>query len=168
MNFIHRLLPVVAIVVGPLFAQQTPGQVEPEHANFSGRWRMVKSQSDFGRFHMPDIVVRVIDQRVPTMNVHTVQTTGDKTTTNDLSYFTDGTISKNVINGRDAESKGFWDGPALMIRTSMKTASGENELITDRWELSGNHQTLTIGSHVETPRGDFHMKMVCERDNIGR
>lgn len=129
---------------------------------------MVKSQSDFGRFHMPDIVVRVVDQRGATMNVHTIQTTGDKTTTADVSYFTDGSITTNVINGRDAQSKGYWDGPILVIRTAMKTKSGENEQITDRWELSSNHETLTINSHIETPRGDFDMKMVCEHDNIGR
>ncbi len=156
------------LAAAAMAAQQTPGQVEPEHTNFSGRWRMVKSQSDFGKFHMPDIVVRVVDQRGETMNVHTVQTTGDKTTTADLSYFTNGTVTKNVINGRDAESRGFWDGSALVIRTAMKTASGENEQITDRWELSENHETLTITSHIETPRGDFDMKMVCEHDNIGR
>jgi hypothetical protein len=148
--------------------QQTPGQVEPKHTDFSGRWRMVKSQSDFGKFQMPDIVVRVVDQRGETMNVHTVQTTGDKTSTNDLSYFTDGTVSQNIINGRDAESRAYWDGAALIIRTAMKTASGENEQITDHWALSENHETLTINSHIETPRGDFDMKMVCEHDNIGR
>ncbi|MBV8073544.1 MAG: hypothetical protein JO270_26855 [Acidobacteriaceae bacterium] len=149
-------------------AQQTPGEVEPQHTDFSGRWRMVKSQSDFGQFHAPDIVVRVVDQHNPTMNVHTIQTTGDKTTTTDLTYFTDGTITNNVINGRDAESKGFWDGAVLVIRTAMKTKSGENEQIADRWELSSNHETLTISSHVETPRGDFDMKMVCEHDNVDR
>lgn len=163
-----RALIACLMLTASLCAQQMPGQVEPKHTNFSGHWRMVKSQSEFGGFHMPDNVVRVVDQRGATMNVHTVQTTQDKTSTNDLSYFTDGTVTKNVINGRDAESKGFWDGPVLVIRTSMKNASGENELITDRWDLSANHQTLTISSHVETPRGDFDMKMVCERNNVGR
>lgn len=165
---LRRLLFACIVMAASLIAQQTPGQLEPKHTNFSGRWRMVKSQSDFGGFHMPDIVVRTVDQWGATMNVHTVQTSDDKTSTNDLSYFTDGSITKNVINGRDAESKGFWDGPVLVMRTSMKNASGDNELITDRWELSPNHQTLTISSHVETPRGDFNMKMVCERDNVSR
>ena len=123
-HLIRSLLLAGLVLATSLSAQQTPGQIEPKHANFSGRWRMVKSQSNFGSFHMPDIVVRVVDQRDATMNVHTVQTTGDKTNTNDLSYFTDGTITKNVINGRDAESKGFWDGQVLVIRTSMKTRAG--------------------------------------------
>jgi len=129
---------------------------------------MVKGQSDFGRFRMPDIVVYVIDQHAVTMNVHKVQTTGQQTTTSDATYFTDGTIAKNVINDRDAESKGFWDGPVLVIRTSMKTKKGENELIVDRWELSENQQTLTITSQVTIPEGEVDMKMVCERDNVGR
>lgn len=129
---------------------------------------MVKSQSDFAGFHIPDIVVRVVDQQGVTMNVHTVQTSGEKTTTADVSYFTDGNVSKNVINGREAESKAFWDDPALVVRTRMKNAKGDNELIVDRWEVSSDHQTLTINSHVTTPNGEVDMKMVCERDNIGR
>src|ERR1700757_3712781 len=90
---------------------------EDAKPNFSGRWRMVKEESDFGGFTMPDIVVRVIDQHDPTMNVHTVQTTGQKTTTNDVTYMTDGSVANNVINGRDAASKAFWDGNALVIRS---------------------------------------------------
>jgi len=125
---------------------------------------MVKEQSDFGKFHVPDIVVRVIDDHDPTLNVHTVQTVGDKTTTSDVSYFTDGSVTKNVINGRDAESKTFWDGDVLVVRTSMKTSKGENELIEDRWELSEDKETLTTTSHVDTDKGGADMKMVCARE----
>jgi hypothetical protein len=132
--------------------------------DFSGRWRMIKDKSDFGGFHMPDIVVRIVDDRSPTMNVHTVQTTGEKTTTSDVSYFTDGSTTKNVINGREAESRAYWDGPVLVIRTGMKDSKGEDEQIEDRWELSDDKETLTTNSHVETPNGAVDMKMVCSRD----
>src|ERR1700761_1966736 len=72
--------------------------------DFSGRWRMIKAQSNFGKFKQPDIVVRVVDDHFPTLNVHTVQTTGKETTTSDVSYFIDGRQSTNVLNGRDATS----------------------------------------------------------------
>lgn len=113
---------------------------------------------------MPDIIVRVVDQHQQTMNVHTVQTTGSKTSTSDVSYFTDGSITKNVINGRDAESKAFWDGPTLVIRTTMKDSSGENEEIVDRWDLSADQNTLTNASRITTPRGGVDMKLVCTRE----
>lgn len=133
-------------------------------ADFSGRWRMVKDQSNFGGFTIPDIVVRVIEQRDPTMNVHTVQTNGGKTSSADVSYFTDGSPSNNVINGRDATSKAYWDGPALVIRTNMKDSKGEDVVIEDTYQLSDDKQTLTTTSHIETPKGQVDMKLVCARE----
>ncbi len=154
----------VFVAIVPLLAQVAG---TAPRTNFSGRWRMIKDQSDFGSFHMPDIIVRVVDQHLQTMNVHTVQTTGSKTSTSDVSYFTDGSITKNVINGRDAESKAFWDGPILVIRTTMKDSSGEDEEIVDRWDLSADQNTLTTTSRITTPRGGVDMKLVCTREKVG-
>ena len=128
---------------------------------------MLKEQSEFHGFRSPDIVVRIVDDHDPAMNVHTIQTAAEKTTTSDVTYFTDGSITKNVINGRDAESKCFWDGPVLVVRTTMKTSKGDDELISDRWELSEDKQILTISSHVETEKGEVDMKMVCAREKTG-
>jgi hypothetical protein len=140
----------------------------PAHANFSGRWRMSKEKSDFAKFKMPDMIVRVIDHHDPTMNVHTLQTVGGKTNTTDVSYFTDGSTSSNVINGRDATSRTYWDGTALVVRTEMKTAKNEDEQIEDRYELSGDGATLTTTSHVVTSKGDVTMKLVCDKEKVGR
>jgi hypothetical protein len=136
----------------------------PDKTDFSGRWRMVKEKSEFSGFKTPDIVTRVVDQHTPVMNVHTVQTTGTKTAISDVAYSTDGTPTDNVINGRDAQSKAFWDGPVLVIRTTMKNAKGDNELIEDRWALSGDKKTLTTTSHIETDKGQVDMTLVCVRE----
>jgi hypothetical protein len=162
-RFAHVVL-VLTPVVALGQAQRTPGDLPK--TDFSGRWRMVKELSEFHGFTMPDIVVRVIDDHDPAMNVHTIQTTGEKTTTSDITYFTDGSVNKNVVNGRDAESKCYWDGPVLVVRTTMKNAKGDNQLISDRWELSEDKQTLTISSHVETDKGGVDMKMVCAREKL--
>lgn len=128
---------------------------------------MLKDQSDFGGFSVPDAVIRVIEHRDPTLNVHTIQTTGSKTTTADVSYFTDGSQAQNIINGHDATSKAFWDGPALVIRTNMKDSKGEDVVIEDRWQLSDDQQTLTTTSHIETPKGQVDMKLVCVKEKTG-
>lgn len=125
---------------------------------------MDKEKSDFGSFSKPDILVRVIDQHDPTMNVHTVQTNGQKTSTVDATYMTNGSIASNVINNRDATSKAFWDGNALVIRTNMKTAKNEDEEIEDRYELSDDGQTLIMTSHVTTDKGEATLKMVCSKE----
>lgn len=160
-----RSLLIVAVLTGALFhtAGQQPSET-PAKPNFSGRWRMVKEKTDFGSFKMPDIIVRVIEHRDPTLNVHTIQTTGTKTSISDVSYTTDGSESSNVINGRPAVSKTFWDGPALMIRTTMKNSKGDDEVIEDRWEISDDRQTLTTTSHVRTANTEVDLKLVCERE----
>jgi hypothetical protein len=148
-------------------AQKPGASSEPKSepkVNFSGRWRMDKERSDFGKFKMPDMVIRVIEQHDPTMNVHLVQTAGGKTNTVDATYMTDGSVTTNVINGRDATSHAFWDGKALVIRTDMKTAKDEDEQIEDRYELSEDGQTLTTTSHVVTEKGEATLTMVSKKE----
>lgn len=128
---------------------------------------MDKEKSDFARATMPDMIIRVVDQRGVTMNVHTIQTTGTMTTTADVSYYTDGTESTNTVNGHTAVSKAFWDGPALMIRTTLKLTNGDDELVEDRWELSDDGQTLTTSSHVRTSKGGTELRLVCTREKAG-
>jgi len=136
----------------------------PQKTNFSGRWRMVKEKSDFARATAPEAIIRVIDQRGVTMNVHTIQTMGKKTVSADISYLLDGSEAQNILNGHDAVSKAFWDGPALMIRTTLKFANGDEEVVTDRWELSPDGDTLTTTSHVVTTKGEADLKLVCVKE----
>jgi hypothetical protein len=153
---------VVILVTIPAFGQNN---ATSEHPNFSGRWRMVKDKSDFAHAMMPDMVVRVIEQRDTTMNIHTVQTTGTTTKSADVSYFLDGSSSTNTINNHEATSKTFWDGPALNVRTTLKLSNGDEEVIEDRYELSENGSTLTTTSHISTPKGGTNLKLVCEKES---
>jgi hypothetical protein len=134
------------------------------HANFSGHWRMLKDQSDFGAFTRPDIIVRVVDHHDPTLNLHTVETAGGKTSVADISYFTDGTESTNNRSGRTATSKAFWDGAALMIRTETTDSQNERVEIVEHWELSPDGQTLITTSDIKTPVGGAHLKLVCQKE----
>jgi hypothetical protein len=163
------LLPSISLIllVQPGSYAGSAGADAPVRANFSGRWRMNKEKTDFAKFKTPDMIVRVIDHHDPTMNVHTVQTTGVNTSSSDVSYFTDGSTSKNVINGRDATSRTYWDGSALVVKTDMKTAKNEDEEIEDRYELSEDGATLTTTSHVVTSKGDITMKLVSDKEKVG-
>jgi hypothetical protein len=135
------------------------------HADFSGRWRMSKELSDFGTFKQPDIVVRVIEQHEPTLNLHTVETTEGKTSVSDVSYLTDGSESKNTRSGRPATSKAFWDGAALMIRTETTDSKGNEIEIVEHWELSPDGQQLITTSDIAGPEGGAHLKMVCQKES---
>jgi hypothetical protein len=148
-----------------LLAGLAGAQPAVDKTDFSGRWRMLKEKSEFAGFKTPDIVTRTVEQHGVIMNVHTVQTVGQKTSITDVVYSTDGTATQNVVNGRDAESKTFWDGGVLVVRTKMKTAKGDPELIEDHWALSDDKQTLTTSSHIETEKGEVDMTLVCSRQS---
>ncbi|HTD67884.1 MAG TPA: hypothetical protein VK846_15275 [Candidatus Limnocylindria bacterium] len=136
-------------------------QAKPD---FSGRWRMIKAKSEFHGFKTPDIIVRTVDHHDPTLNLHTVQTTSSQTSISDISYFTDGSTANNVINGRNAQSRAYWDGAALVVHTDMKNSKGEVEQIDDRWELSEDGQTLTTKSHIVTEKGEADLTLVCSKE----
>ena len=141
------------------------GQTTSAHTDFSGRWRMVKELSDFGSFTRPDIVVRVIDQHGPTLNLHTVETVGGKTSVSDLVYAVDGTESVNTRSGREANSTTFWDGSALMIRTNTTDSRRTEVRIVEHWELSPDGQTLTTTSDYKTAGGaSAHLTLVCRKE----
>ncbi|HWF48456.1 MAG TPA: hypothetical protein VG168_15720 [Bryobacteraceae bacterium] len=162
----QKLASLVLLIAGfspaLISSQGIPSPVRP---NFSGRWRMVKDKSNFATFHIPDMIIQQIDHHDPTLNIHTIETLANKTNSNDVSYFTDGKESENVISGRDASSKAFWDGPALMVRTDTKDSRGENVTMEDRYELSADKKTLTETSHITTGLGgEITMKLVCEKE----
>lgn len=127
---------------------------------------MIKDLSEFQKFKQPDIITRTVEEHDNTMNVHTVQTTGKSTTTSDVTYLLDGSDSQNVMSGRDAVSKTFWDGSALMIRTITKDSKNENIEINDRWELSADGQQLITTSDIGTPTGGAHLKLVCQKEPL--
>lgn len=146
-------------------APGTPSDHVSAKPDFSGRWRMVKDKSNFAGFTTPDLLVQVVDDHSPTMNVHTVETKNGTTSTADVTYFTDGRQSSNVINGRDATSKTYWDGPVLVVRTDMKDSKGDEVEMEDRWMLSQDKQTLTRSSHVVTSAGgEVDLTLVCQKE----
>ena len=152
------------LIAGSLLFASLGAAQTTDKPDFSGRWRMLKDKSDFAGFKTPDVITRTIDQHGVIMNVHTVQTVGQKTSIADIAYAIDGSVAQNVVNGRDSESRTYWDGSVLVVKTAMKTAKGDPELIEDRWALSDDKQTLTISSHIETDKGGANMTLVCGRE----
>jgi hypothetical protein len=154
----QRILMVVFSVAfaGALLAQSN------SKPNFSGVWEMVKEKSDFGNVRLPDRVVRTIDHKGVTINLHTEQTIDGRSRSSDVVYYTDGRDSSNEVNGHEAMNHCFWDGDTLVIRTAA-TAKGEAALTEERWTLETGGRTLTMTSHVKSSRFEGDFKMVLEK-----
>lgn len=135
--------------------------------NFSGHWRMLKSQSNFANFSIPDSVIRVVTQHGVAMDVHTVEVIHGKTKISDIVYYTDGRVTNNTINGNRAESRTFWDGPELMVRTVERNSQGQEIEMLDDWQLSPDGKILTTTSHITTVKGSVDLKLVCVKEKAG-
>ena len=164
LNFKKFAFVSVLLVSLNLSLRAQTADAPPARTNFSGRWRMDKEKSQFNGFTVPDAVIRVVDHHDPVINLHTIQTTGQKTSMTDVTYFTDNSVTTNTIRGRDAQCRAYWDGAALVVRTKMIMKNGEHEVIEDRWELSPDGNTLTTGSHIVTESGDANLTLVCRRE----
>lgn len=148
----------LALALAALVPAQRP------KTNFSGHWRMLKSQSNFANFSAPDSVVRVVTQHGVAMNVHTIEVIHGKTKISDIVYYTDGRVTNNTINGNSAESRTFWDGPELMVRTVEKNAQGQEIEMLDDWQLSLDGKMLTTTSQITTVKGSVDLKLVCVKE----
>ena len=137
-----------------------PGEVKP---NFSGTWRMVREKSDFGAMTMPDSVLRTIDHKGVTINVHTEQESKGRKSSTDLLYYTDGRESSNEADGKGATYHCFWDGGTLVIRMTTATKKGSAEIREERWTLEPDGNTLTMTSHISIGGFMANFKMVCAR-----
>jgi len=116
-------------------------------------WKMVKDKAVSWLQDAGIMIVRVVDHHEPTLNLHTIQTSGVRLSCPDVSYLTTAR-PQPTRRGRDAQSKAFWDGQALVIRTINEDFQSDNEVF---WIAGAfwRWQTLITSSHVETdPRGD--------------
>jgi len=153
---------IALLLIVTLFATFAAAQTD-DKTNYSGEWRMIKEKSDFGKFTAPDSLVRTVDQKDVTINVHTAQTGPAGKASADVIYYTDGRESVNEIRGRESKSHCFWDGNVLVIRTIAKASNNTPIETEERWELSEGGKILTMTSHMETELTQADFKLVCER-----
>jgi hypothetical protein len=152
------LVLIVTFFAASLCVAQTAGKT-----NYTGKWRMVKEKSDFGKFAAPESMVRTVDHQDVTINVHTAEAGPQGKASADVTYYTDGRESTNEVHGRESKSHCFWDGEVLVIRTVSTAGNGQPVDTEQRWELSADGKVLTMTSHMETGLTQANFKLVCER-----
>jgi hypothetical protein len=137
----------------------TIAQAKP---NFSGRWKMNASRSDFGPITTPSSLVQQVTHEDPALKVVTTQVGEMGEFTVDSSYTTDGKECVNKFRDIERRSTVNWDGDSLVIESKMDIG-GNAVTIGEKWSLSDDGKTLTINRHLKGPEGETDLRTVLEK-----
>jgi hypothetical protein len=131
--------------------------------NFSGEWKMNTARSDFGGVPAPDVFVRSVKHKDPSLEITTHQKGARGESTTELKYTTDGKPAVNTIRGAEAKGTARWEGERLVIE-SWLPVQGIEIKGKETWALSDGGKTLTIRNHTSIPQqGEFEQTLVLER-----
>ena len=145
--FILLVLPVAASL-----------RAQDAATNFTGKWNLDASQSDFGPMPPPESIVHVIEHKEPSVKVVTTQKGAQGEVTTERQLTTDGKENVNKMRVGPAEqevkSTTKWSGKALT--TAFKLDMQGNVFdVNDSWKLSDDGKVLTIVRDIKTAQGDF-------------
>src|ERR1041385_6137125 len=96
-----RVLVFAALLTVPLAAAP----------NLSGDWVLNLAKSQYGQFPAPEVMIRKVQHKDPTLSMSTYQKGTQGEVTTDLKYTTDG---KPAVNGPN-QGSAHWDGDKLII-----------------------------------------------------
>ena len=143
-----------------------PPAVQDARPDFSGKWTLDLSKSDFGQMPPPESMVAVMDHKEPNLKITSTQKSAQGEITNTRTMTTDGKENTNTLRTMMGEqplvSTTKWNGKALV--TAYKLAFQDMALeVTETWELSADGQSLTIARDFRSQQGDFSQKSIFTR-----
>jgi hypothetical protein len=130
--------------------------------NFSGNWTFNASKSDFGPMPTPEKWERKITHEDPSLQYSQVQAGPQGEMKSEMAYTTDGKPATNKTPRGEVTGVAKWDGDVLTI-SSKREIQGMEITQNERWTLSEDGKTLTILNKVNTPQGDFELKIVMDK-----
>ncbi len=134
-------------------------QAKPD---FSGRWKMNASQSDFGAIAPPTSLVLQIAHNDPDLKVITTQAGEMGDFKIEFSYTTDGRECVNRVGEIERKSTVRWEGDRLIIESRMDLG-GNAVTVIETWNLSEDGKTLTSTRLLKGPEGETNVKTVLEK-----
>ncbi len=150
------------VVIAAALALAVSGSAFAAKPNFSGDWKLNAGKSDFGPMPGPEKMDRKINHNDPEIKITTTQSGPQGEMTTNLAYKTDGTESVNKVREADVKSVAKWDGNALVV-SSKRDFQGMEIVMNERWTLSEDGKSLTIVNKINTPQGDFEIKVVMDK-----
>ncbi len=130
--------------------------------NFSGRWRMNASQSEFGAIAPPSSLVLQVAHNDPDLKVITTQAGEMGEFTIEFSYTTDGRECVNRVRDIERKSTVRREGDTLVIESRMDL-EGNAVTVIEKWNLSEDGKTLTSTRLLKGPEGETTVRTVLEK-----
>ena len=131
-------------------------------SNYSGKWKLNVSKSDFGVLPGPDTRTDVIEHKDPVLKVDTTSDGAQGKQDYTMTISTDGKENTNTPGGLELKSTAAWEGPNLVVNTKLKFQDNDVTIKTT-WELSADGKTMTQNAHLASAMGETDQKMVFEK-----
>ena len=120
--------------------------------NFSGTWKLIRGESEFGYLPEPKFRQDVIEHREPDFRVvtHQIDSNGDNTVERKLVIGAD-SVEVSIL-GRPRLISAHWDGEDLVLETR-SMVSGKERLLEDRWQVDPDEFHLRVTRVHHLPGG---------------
>lgn len=145
---------LLALAVAPLEAQSPP--------NLSGTWILQVAESDFGPLPPPERRTDIITHDEPRLVVQRMTLSQGQEASLELTYTVDGEPHENDAGGAVVVSRLSWDGGVLLMISTVSSPQGE-VMLTDRYSLSDDGQTLTQARVLQVQGQEFSQRMVLKK-----
>jgi hypothetical protein len=131
-------------------------------ADFSGKWQLLLSRSDFGKAKPPETQEMIVHQNGGRLDVETKLLDHRGVTSARYTLDTTGKAVSNTIRGVDTESTASWRGETLHV-VSKASVQGAQVKTVDQWQYSGGAKELVIYRTASLPNGDFEQRYVYQK-----
>jgi hypothetical protein len=131
--------------------------------NFTGEWRLMRGESDFGFLPPPKLRIDTIAHDGARFHLQTLQRDANGKVIVDRDLEIGGPPVEIAIRGRGRSIRAFWEGDVLVIETTSEV-SGKARRLEDRWTLEPGGERLTIARLHEQPGGPVRQRLCMQRD----
>jgi hypothetical protein len=127
--------------------------------NFSGRWELDKSRSDFGSLPPDDSAMELIQHQEPKLTITQIWRNSEGEHTVVWQLTTDGTENLTRMNETEIASRTVWEDGRLITDWRMKRGAQLSEGKYDR-SLSEDRKTLTVGLRKRSATSEINQHLV--------
>jgi hypothetical protein len=130
--------------------------------NLNGEWKLNATKSNYGPVPKPDVMIRKITHKDPSLSISTYQKGQQGEVTTELKYTTDGKPTVNTVQGSETRGTAKWQGNQLLVENE-RSFQGTQLKTTETWTLSPDGKTLTIATHITLPQQALDLQLVFDK-----